>query len=170
MTQNKNVPTEISANVLLSISHNSAVMSHVSKGTLMTSLALTSAAAPVHTQDSLRETWSQLVTDVQDEDTDVALMVILHNVSNPGIVSCMSSLCCDMTAWKGDEAVLRQYQVAGWLVYHCNNTLYNPSANFSNQLSNMQSFIYIFNRECKFILLIIFRQRFVFPSLFEICL
>ena len=137
MTQNKNVPTEISANVLLSISHNSAVMSHVSKATLMTSLALTSASAPVHTQDSLRETWSQLVADVQDEDTDVALMVILHNVSNPGIVSCMSSLCCDMTAWKGDEAVLRQYQVAGWLVYHCNNTLYNPSANFSNQLSNI---------------------------------
>jgi len=137
MTQNKNVPTEISANVLLSISHNSAVLSHVSKATLMTSLAVTSAAAPVHSQQPLRETWSQLVIGVQDDQTDVALMVILHNVSNVGIVSCMSSLCCDMTAWKGDEAVIRQYKVAGWLVFHCNNTLYNPSANFSNQLSTI---------------------------------
>ena len=62
-TQNKNVPVDISANVLYSISHNSAISRRVNNDTLMTSVAVTSVSTIPDTEayHLLKKAWLQFL-------------------------------------------------------------------------------------------------------------
>ena len=139
-TQNKNVPVDISANVLYSISHNSAVSRCVQSDTLMTSVAVCSITAPPGTEayQLLNKAWLQMVGgEGEADDTDVAVMVMMQNMTNTSLISVMCGFCCDTNVRRGELAIVRQYQVAGWLVYHCSNILYNPRNNFTNHIATI---------------------------------
>ena len=137
-TQNKSTPQEIASAVLYSIAHNAGVQSQVSRLTLSLSLAYCSmtAVSGSAANQQVREVWQSLRGGTGDSGKDVAVMVILDNLQSPGILASMCSLCSDISAWRGEAAVLRQYQVASWLVFHAGDVIHNPT-NFSNHLTNL---------------------------------
>ena len=76
--------------------------------------------------------WIKLHPSVEaDHETDPCVLVLLHD-SRDIIINSITNICCDNTVWKGEAAIVRRYQVAGWILYHCNNIIYNSNS-FSNK-------------------------------------
>ena len=78
--QNKNIPIDISANLLYSISHNSTVTCRVNSTTLMMSVQCL-----CHAGDGLLPlTQEGVAADDREMDdmTDEAVMVIMYNLTN----------------------------------------------------------------------------------------
>ena len=109
-TQNKDIPISVSAIIFHSISHNTALRSKLDKITLQVSAAMCSAAATPGTEayTRVREAWQVISDNVEEYDTVV--LVMLHNINTPAVISSICNYCSDVSAWR-DEAVLRQYQV-----------------------------------------------------------
>ena len=139
-TQNKAVPVEVAASILFSLCHNSAVTSQVSARTLLTSAALASLAAPPGSEahQHVRGAWQRVAGEHVADQADVALVAVQQAAcreAGPGLVAAMAALCGDTAAWRGEAAVVRQYQVAGWLVHAVSQVSY--SHNFSNPLATI---------------------------------
>ena len=138
-TQNKAVSPDTASSVLHTIAHNPGVQAQVSRASLTQSLAFCSmtAVAGSAANHQVREAWQCLYGESgTDPGTDVAVLVIRGSLGSPGLLASMCGLCSDVGAWRGEAAVLRQYQVASWLVLHAGDIIHNPS-NFSNHLTNI---------------------------------
>ena len=143
-TQNRQIPDTIACSILQTLCHNSAVSSNVSRSTLLSSISLCSALALPGSSalESARAAWCQVTgdqEDQEDQDLDPARAIILDQKEDLDTISRLCSLCSDPTAWRGEGKVVRQYQVASWLVYHSNSLLYKsgqPSSNLLPRLLN----------------------------------
>ena len=130
-TGSRQVPDQTCCSVLARLCRNTAVSSQVSRATLLSNIALATAALLPGSPalESMRDAWRKVTRDEEalGGKEDPARQIIVQSTEDTALISSLCSLVSQPTAWKGEAKTVRKYQIASWLVFHCTEQLLKRS-------------------------------------------